>query len=211
MRPRILLAVTAAAGVAVLGGPASAAPATPTVTAHSILTTSGSPDAPLSGLTKVTTAPGIATTLLRSGILPLPVRPARLMFGSLRGFTVSYGFPIVSGDPVLTGPSGDIIHSGGIDFISFRGKHLEIGNFDIDLAAGKIFATQVNFAPSRIAVFDLDLSGLSVTNPDGATVLSGITLRLDPAAAGALNDTFGVSLPADGSLVFGTATVSLAG
>jgi hypothetical protein len=47
------------------------------------------------------------------------------------------------------------------------------------------------------------------TRSDGATVLSGITVRLDPAAAGALNSTFGVSLPTDGSLVFGTARVVL--
>lgn len=92
--------------------------------------------------------------------------------------------------------------------MSFRGK-LEIGKFDIDLAAGKIFATQVNFEKARIAVLDLDLSGLKVTTRHGATVLSGIIVKLDPAAADALNATFGLSLPNDGSLVFGSATVTL--
>jgi hypothetical protein len=40
-------------------------------------------------------------------------------------------------------------------------------------------------------------------------VLSGITLRLDPVAAQALDKTFGINLPTDGSLVFGTARVIL--
>ena len=126
------------------------------------------------------------------------------------GLDVTYRFPITGGNPNLAGPSGDIFHSGGIDFVG-RGKHLEIGKFDIDLAAGKIFADQVNFASGRIAVLDLDLSGLKVTSPHGSTVLSGISVKLDPAAAGALNSTFGLALPADGSLVFGSAVVTLKG
>ena len=163
----------------------------------------------LRGTTAVTTAPGIASTLLGAGILPLPVPPTRFSIGYSGGLTVTYGFPVTGGNPDLAGPSGDIFHAGGIDFVAGRGRHLEIGRFDIALAAGKIFATQVNFAPARIPVLDLDLSRLTVTHKHHATVLSGITLRLDPAAAQALNATFGLSLPADGSLVFGTATVTL--
>jgi hypothetical protein len=162
------------------------------------------------GATTVTTAPGIATTLLRAGIAPLPVLPNTGVGLSLRnGLQVSYTFPITSSTADLATASGDIRHAGGIYFLSRR-AHLEIGRFDIDLAAGKVFATEVNFAAARIPVLDLDLSGLTVsTRSDGATVLSGITVRLDPAAAGALNSTFGVSLPEDGSLVFGTARVVL--
>ena len=111
-------------------------------------------------------------------------------------------------NPDLAGPSGDILHSGGIYFTSLS-KHLEIGRFDIDLAAGKIYATEINFKPGRIAVLDLDLSKLTVGSRNGATVLSGIILRLDPAAAGALNATVGLALPTNGSLTFGTAVVTL--
>jgi hypothetical protein len=163
----------------------------------------------LRGTTAVTTAPGIAGTLVGAGVLPLPVPPTRFRTSFSGGLTVTYGFPITSGNPTLSPPGGDILHSGGIDFVSLRGKHLGIGKFDIALAAGKIYATQVNFTAARIPVLDLDLSGLKVAHDGRVTVLSGITLRLDPAAAGALNTTFGLSLPADGSLVFGTATVTL--
>jgi hypothetical protein len=161
------------------------------------------------GITAVTTAPGVASALIREGVLPLPVPPARFSIGHSGGLTVTYGFPITGGNPNLAGPSGDVFHAGGINFVSLRGRHLEIGRFDIALATGKIFATQVNFAPARIPVLDLDLAKLTVAQKHGATVLSGITLRLDTAAAQALNSTFGLSLPTDGSLVFATATVTL--
>jgi hypothetical protein len=167
--------------------------------------------AALSGTTSVTTAPGIASTLIRAGVIPLPVPGTSFRLGYQRGLDVTYGFRIVGGNPDLAGPSGDILHSGGIYFTSLRGKHLEIGKFDIDLAAGKIFATEVNFAKSRIAVLDLGLKNLKVTKKGNSTVLSGITLKLDPAAAGALNATFGIKLPTDGSLTFGSAVVTLRG
>ena len=58
-------------------------------------------------------------------------------------------------------------------------------------------------------MLDLDLSGLQVKTTRHRTVLTGITVKLDPAAAGALNATFGLALPTDGSLVFGTARVAI--
>ena len=196
-RSRLILALTASTLAAMLTTttPAAAAPA-------------GQHATRLSGTTAVTTAPGIAATLLRAGVLPLPVPPTGFAVGYRHGLTVTYGIRITGGNPDLAGPSGDILHSGGIYFTSLR-KHLEIGRFDIDLAAGKIYATEINFAPGRIAVLDLDLSKLNVGSHNGATVLSGIGLRLDAAAAGALNATFGLALPTDGSLTFGTAVVTL--
>ena len=162
------------------------------------------------GATTVTTAPGIAATLLRSGVAPLPVLPPTGVRVSLRhGLQVSYSFPVTSSTANLGSGTGDILHAGGIYFLS-RNAHLEIGKFDIDLAAGKVFATEVNFAAARIPVLDLDLSGLTVhTRANGATVLSGISVTLDPAAANALNATFGLGLPTNGSLVFGSAQVVL--
>jgi hypothetical protein len=160
------------------------------------------------GSTTVTTAPGIAGALIGAGVAPLPVPPRTGFRVSFKdGLAVSYRFPITSNTANLAQGSGDINHAGGILFVSGKAK-LEIGKFDIDLAAGKIYARQVNFAPARIAVLDLDLSGLQVrTGRDDSTVLSGIGLDLDPVAAGALNSTFGLSLPTDGSLRFGTARV----
>ncbi|HEX2905160.1 MAG TPA: hypothetical protein VHO01_17040 [Jatrophihabitans sp.] len=164
--------------------------------------------ASLSGTTTVSTAPGIATTLLKAGILPLPDPGTRLSLGYQDGLIVRYGFPITGGNPDLATGTGDILHSGGITFRSWKAR-LDVARFDIDLAAGKVFATQVNGKPARVALLDLDLSGLKVGSSHGRTVLSGIGLKLDPAGAGALNATFGISLPTDGSLLFGSATVAL--
>ncbi len=179
-------------------GPAGAAPAPAKAEA-------------LSGTTSVTTAPGIAGTLLGAGIVPLPVPGTSFRIGYRHGLNLTYGFRITGGHPDLAGPSGDIRHSGGIYFTSVRGKHLEIGKFDIDLAAGKIFATEVNFAAARIPVLDLGLAKLKVATKGETTRLSGISLKLDKAAARALNSTFGIKLPTDGSLTFGTAVVTLQG
>jgi hypothetical protein len=168
--------------------------------------------APVLGTTTVSTVDGIAATLIKAGVLPLPVLPQTGFGLSFRGgLSASYRFPITSSTADLATGTGDLLHSGGIYFVSRRAS-LEIGKFDIDLAAGKVFATEVNFAPARIAVLDLDLSGLKVgSGAGGSTVLSGITAKLDPAAAGALNATFKLALPADGSLKFATAKVVLRG
>jgi hypothetical protein len=161
------------------------------------------------GATTVTTAPGIATTLLKAGIVPLPVAGTGLGISLRNGLQVSYTFPITANTADLANGTGHILHAGGIWFVS-RHANLEVGRFDIDLAAGKVYATQVNFAPGRVALLDLDLSALQVgSGPDGSTQLTGITVKLDQEAAGALNATFGLALPTDGSLVFGTAKVIL--
>ncbi len=207
---RILVSATTALiglGFAVplaLAAPASAA------TTHHPASASQHASSRLRGTTTVTTAPGIAATLIKAGVLPLPTVGTRLGVPSLSPLKVSYGFPITGGHPDLSGPKGNIDHSGGIRFVSSRAR-LEIGRFDIDLAAGKVFAREVNGAPGRIAVLDLDLSGLKVRTSGDDTVLSGIVVRLDPAAASALDATFGLGLPTDGSLVFGTARVALDG
>lgn len=162
----------------------------------------------LSGTTSVTTAPGIAGTLIKAGVLPLPARGTAFSLGYNQGVTARYGFPITGGNPDLATASGDILHSGGINFVS-RSAKLQVSDFDIDLAAGKVFATKVNGAKARVALLDLKLSGLKVSTCRGTTTLSGIGLNLDPAGAGALNATFKLNLPTDGSLAFGTATVTL--
>jgi hypothetical protein len=208
---RLLTAAVAVLGLTValplaVSGPASASAGSRAAhaTGHASAAATG-----LRGLTTVTTAPGIAKALLGAGVAPLPVKPGT-KFGVARPhpLKVSYGFPVTGGNPDLTGPSGDIFHSGGINFVS-RTARLEIGRFDIDLAAGKVYATEINHAAGRIAVLDLNLSGLQVKTTAMRTVLTGITVKLDPAAAGALNATFGLALPTDGSLVFGTARVAI--
>lgn len=203
--------VTAFATTGALAVPASAAPVTAAPTTTAPTTPNPADMAKLRGITKVTTAPGLAATLLRAGVVPLPVPPTKTHVGFEGDLTVTYGFPITGGDAELGGPSGDILHSGGLNFVSFKGAKLEIGKFDISLDDGVIYATEVNFAPGRIPVLDLDLTNLKVKTKANKTVLTGIKLLLDPAAADALNATFGLSLPNDGSLVFGSGKVVLRG
>jgi hypothetical protein len=164
----------------------------------------------LSGVTKVSTAPGIVRTLIGAGVAVLPVATQTRFAVSAPGGRVveSFWFPITGGNPNLKGPSGDIDHAGGIQFVGVKGT-LELAHFDIDLKAGKIYATEVNHAKAKIAVLDLDLSKLKVKTTKSSTTLSGIALKLDPAAAGALNATYGLALPVNGSLVFGYGMVTL--
>jgi hypothetical protein len=160
------------------------------------------------GATVVTTAPGIADALIGAGITPSGVGQTGVKLLTSNGLQARFTFPITKNTADLASGTGDIRHGGGI-LLTSDSASLEIGKFDIDLAAGKVFARQVNFAYGmRVPVLDLDLSGLQVsTNGAGATVLSGITVKLDPVAAGAINATFGTALPTDGSLVFGRARV----
>jgi hypothetical protein len=200
IRTKLLLAVSAVtlAGLVATAAPATAAPS-------AVLPA-------LRGATSLTTAPGIVAALAGKGVLPLPVAPKTGFRLGLPGgqLVATYTFPIYRGNPDLSGPSGDILHEGGIYFVGTHGRHLSIRTFDIDLAAGKVFANRVNGAKAHVAVLDLDLSGLSVAQKNGATVLSGIKVTLDAEAAGALNATFaGLDLPA--GLGFGTAQVVLKG
>lgn len=195
--------VTVASAVVVALAPAaSAQPSSP------ITPQKGAPSS--LGTTTVTTAPGIATTLLRAGILPLPQAGTSVGISFGGGLQVSYGFPITGNTANLSTVSGDIRHAGGINFVSWRG-HLSIGNFDISLGDRTVYSTRVNGAAARVPTLKLDLSHLVVTTRGHDTVLSGIGVNLAPAAATAINSTFGISLPTDGSLRFGTASVLIKG
>ena len=166
---RAQLTVAMTGTVLAAGLVAAAAPASATASSHPTLR----------GNTGLTTAPGIAHALIGSGVLPLPAPGTGFGLKIIGGLATSYRFPITGGNPSLVGPKGNIFHSGGINFVSVRGKHLEIGKFDIDLKAGKIYADQVNFKPGRIPVLDLDLSKLKVKSSYGTTVLSGISTKLE--------------------------------
>ncbi|GAA1875471.1 hypothetical protein [Lapillicoccus jejuensis] len=162
------------------------------------------------GTTTVTTAPGVAEALLRSGIVPLPAPGTTFGVKYRNGVLVSYGFPITGSTADLAAGTGDITHSGGIVFVG-KGRSLAVGSFDIDLAAGKVFATTVNGAAAHVPLLDLDLAKVRVGTVGTTTVVSGVGLKLDPVAAGVLNRTFGSKLPTDGSLTFGTANVRIRG
>ncbi|MGL1489085.1 hypothetical protein ACSTJG_24965, partial [Vibrio parahaemolyticus] len=84
-----IAAVTVAAASAVvvaLAPAASAQPVSPLTPQHGASSRLGT--------TTVTTAPGIATTLLSAGIVPLPQTGTSVGISFGGGLRVSYGFPI---------------------------------------------------------------------------------------------------------------------
>jgi hypothetical protein len=184
------LAVVATAGIVAVGvaaTPAAAAPA-----------------ALKGGRTTVTTAPGIATTLLRNGILPVVTKPGRVGLRFDHGLRLTASFPVTGGAVDLDPLGGDVRHRGGIKFVNLRnGKALEVGNFTIDLDTAQLTGA-VNRGATRVPVFDLDLSAASIQVRGGTVVVRNVGLDLTDAAAGALNSTLRTSVFA-GGLRFGSA------
>ncbi len=193
------LAVTGALATALvttaLSGSATAAPSTAT---------------PLvGGTTTVTTGPGIATTLLRNGILPVATAPGRQSFGYGRGgLTTSFAFPVTGGAVDLTTLAGTIKHRGGITFLNLRnGKKLTVSDFVIDTRTGTLTG-RVNRTATRVPVFTLDLSAATVSAAGRQVAVGNIDVRLTATAATALNQTLGTHLFTAG-LDLGTARTRL--
>jgi hypothetical protein len=178
-----------------LAGTASAAPSTATPLAG--------------GTTTVTTGPGIATTLLRNGILPLATPPGRQSFGyGQGGLTTSFSFPVTGGAVDLGTLAGTIKHRGGIVFINLRnGKRLTVSDFIIDTRTGTLTG-RVNRTATRVPVFTLDLSAATVSASGHKVKVGNIDVRLTAVAAGALNQALGTSVFA-GGLDLGTARTAL--
>jgi len=111
-------------------------------------------------------------------------------------------FPITGGSVESESLAGTIEHSGGLMF-SAGGTDLELTDFVIDTAAGTLTATA---GDAQVPILDVDLSGLQRSDDGGVIVLEGITVTLSADGAGALNDTFGVTLFEEG-LAIGEVTV----
>jgi hypothetical protein len=163
------------------------------------------------GLTRVTTAPGIAPALLESGIVPVPTWPAREGINYHAGVVTStFSFPVTGGRVTLK-PSGYVTHAGGILFIGFSGKaagkSLKLSRFSINLSKGDLTGI-VNGNPKvRVPVFNLSLAHAKLKVGKHFVRATNIALTLTKTAAGALNATFGTKLPA--GLGFGTASTTL--
>ena len=113
----------------------------------------------------------------------------------------------VAGDP-LTITGGEIAHTGGVRFVNLRNfKALKVGNFDIRLDEGLLYATTVNNQPAEVPLFTLIPTSLvPVITADGFAIVRGVKLQLTSVAAGALNASLDTSIFTEG-LPFGTATV----
>lgn len=138
---------------------------------------------------------GTAGVLADNNVSVAPIDPATASDAGI-------AFPITGGTVEAETLAGTIEHSGGLTF-SAGGVDLDLTDFVIDTAAGTLSATA---GGAQVPILDVDLSALERSDDNGTIVLENITLTLSADGAGALNDTFGVTLFTEG-LAIGTATV----
>jgi len=170
--------VTSTALVASLGSPAAAE-------------TSSRTSSRSFGYTQVTVAPPVYAVVASAGITPSPVSPG-IAF-PFRG-TLAARFPITG----VAAPA-TVLHRGGLT-LAKGAATLTLTDFDIELAR---LTVSGNVSGSIGDVGRADLFTLGLSNRPALGLLS---LRLTATAAGALNQTFGVSAFTAGQ-TFGYATV----
>lgn len=162
------------------------------------------------GQTWVTTAPGLAATLLGHDIVPLAVLPgtegAQIGTG---GVAVRFAFPVTGGWLNAAELRAWIWHQGGILFLDpATGKQIEVSDFNISVHQG-VLTAEVNGNPNvRVPLLDLSLAHASVHSGGHQVQVSGIVLTLTQTAASALDATFSTSLFTAG-LELGTASTLL--
>ncbi len=160
------------------------------------------------GTTAVTTAPGVASALLRSGIVPKAVWPGseRVLHGK-NGVAVRFAFPVTGGRVTLSPLGGNIYHDGGIVFRNTKnGKTIEVSRFTIDLTRGDLTGIVNGNPAARVPLFRLSHAKLAVCRH--LVKAQGIVLTLTPVAAKALNAALGTKLFSAG-LELGTARTVL--
>jgi len=162
------------------------------------------------GETTVTTAPGIATTLLGNGIVPIATLPgtegAQVGGG---GVAVRFAFPVTGGWLNAGKLTGTIWHKGGILFAGVpAGKQIAVSDFVINVHQG-VLTAEVNGNPKvRVPLFRLNLAHARIHSGRHYVQISGIVLTLTSTAASALDATFGTTLFKPG-LELGTASTLL--
>ncbi|MGB8340430.1 MAG: hypothetical protein WCE51_02480 [Chthoniobacterales bacterium] len=159
------------------------------------------------GFTAVTLDANLIPTLGSLGVTLSPLAPTTL-FNASQG---TASFPIVSGifDPNST--TGEIGHSGGL-ILSGGGTQLAVSSFLIDLPSSGSpvitgLATLNGALVGRIPLFDLGLSGVSISYKGSKVTIAGVDLTLNADAAATLNTIFGTSAFA-GGLPIGTGEVA---
>ena len=163
-----------------------------------------------SGTTAVTTAPGIAATLLTNGIVPLATWPgSQSVQAGKSGPAVRFAFPVTGGRVSLSPLGGQVYHRGGILFVNTKnGKQVEVSRFTIDLGHADLTGIVNGNPQARVPLFRLDLSHAKLAAGTHIATARGIGLKLTAAAAKALNAALGTKLFSAG-LNLGTASTLL--
>jgi len=162
------------------------------------------------GATSVTTAPGIAPALLKSGIVPLATWPGGQSVVIAKGGPAArFTFPVTGGTVTLSPLGGKVRHAGGILFVNVtNGKSIEVSRFTIDLARADLTGIVNGNPKARVPLFRLDLSHARLTAGKHIATARGIGVKLTSVAAGALNAALGTTLFSAG-LNLGTASTVL--
>ncbi len=207
----------AAAGMGLLLAPLASLAGTTTASAS--IKAPASPKAPAwsnpsvwlkGGTTTVTTAPGLALTLIENGVVPVGVAPGTEQLKLIHGSAAAqFAFPVTGGKVSLSPLGGTIDHRGGILFADYKtGKHVEVSDFVINLSQGDLTGI-VNGNPSaRVALFSLSLTHAKLSAGKHSLQATGITVDLTSGAAAALNGALGTTL-FTGGLDLGTAATSV--
>ena len=161
------------------------------------------------GETTVTTAPGIATTLLGHSIVPIATLPGTEGAQLGGGVAVRFAFPVTGGWLNTAKLTGTIWHKGGILFADVpAGKQIAVSDFVINVHQG-VLTGAVNGNPKvRAPLFQLNLAHATIHKGWHYVQIRGIVLTLTGTAASALNSAFGTSLFQPG-LKLGTASTVL--
>lgn len=162
------------------------------------------------GATAVTTAPGIATALLKNGIVPLATWPGRqsVLFPKT-GPAARFTFPVTGGTVTVSPLGGKVDHAGGILFLNVtNGKNIEVSQFTVDLSHTDLTGIVNGNPKARVPLFRLDLSHAKLTAGRHVITAREIGLTLTATAAKALNAALGTTLFSAG-LKLGTARTLL--
>jgi len=204
---KYLAAVTAMAGLMT----GSAASASASASASQATGAQGASAVHLrGGATAVSTAPGIATALLKNGIVPLATWPAtQSVLLPKSGPAARFTFPVTGGTVTVSPLGGKVNHAGGILFLNAtNGKTIEVSQFTVDLSHADLTGIVNGNPKARVALFRLDLSHAKLAVGKHVITAKRIGLKLTSAAAKALNAALGTSLFSAG-LKLGTAQTLL--
>jgi len=157
--------------------------------------------------TTLTTDPGTTGALWAAGIIPLPVAPSTV---SPTSDAARYTFPVTTGRVDAKTTAGFIKHSGGLLLARYDmgWQALKLTKFTINITGTPNLTAIVNDG-ARVEIADLDLSQAEIKtftkNHRIYRTVKNVGVTLNATAMGAINDTFGTSLPS--SVKLGTADV----
>jgi hypothetical protein len=148
--------------------------------------------------TALITDPGTTEALWDAGIIPLPVAPSTV---SATTNAARYTFPITTGRVDAKSTAGFIRHSGGLLLARYDAgawAALKLTRFTINITGAPNLTAIVN-GDKRLEIATLDLGNAEIKtftkNHRIYRTVKNVEVTLNPIAMGAINSTFGTTLP----------------